>query len=131
VSYRWVEHTAEVQMEIEAPTEETVFTDALRAFGELLADSAGGEQVWREVVLDGRERAALLVQWLDELVFLAETEDLVPEDVGRIELSDRGLVATIGCRRGSPRHLVKGATYHRLAFERLPDGYRASVVLDV
>ena len=67
--------------------------------------------------MDGRERAVLLVEWLDELVFLAETEDLVPEDMVRIELSEDGLAATVRCRRGSPRHLVKAATYHRLAFE--------------
>jgi SHS2 domain-containing protein len=131
VSYRWVEHTAEVQMEIEAPTEEAVFSDALHAIGELLADEGGGEQVWREVAVNGDERAALLVRWVDELVYLAETDDLVPEDVGRIAMSDCGLVATVRCRRGSPRHLVKGATYHQLAFERSGGGFRATVVLDV
>jgi protein archease len=131
VSYRWVEHTAELQMEIEAKTEEAVFTDALHALAELLADDVAGEQVWREVAVDGHERAVLLVGWVDELVFLAETEDLVPEAVGRVELSDSGLVATVRCHRGSPRHLVKGATYHRLAFEHFGRGFRATVVLDV
>jgi protein archease len=131
MSYRWVEHTAEVEMEIDAATEEAVFTDALHALGELLADGAGGDHVWREVAVGGHERAALLVEWLDELVYLVETEDLVPEDVGRIEFSDRGLVATVRCRRGSPRHVVKGATYHRLAFERSGPSFRATVVLDV
>ncbi len=130
MSYRWVEHTGEVQVEIEAATEEAVFKDAARALGELLAD-AGGEPVSRQVTLDGHERAALLVDWLDELVFLAETEGLVPEAVGRIELSARGLVAAVRCRRGSPRHLVKGATYHRLEFKRSRHGCRATVVLDV
>jgi len=118
-------------MEIEAPSEEAVFTDALRGLGELLADDGGGEQVRREVAVDGRERAILLVEWLNELVFLAETEDFVPEDVGRIQLSDHGLVASVCGHRGSPRHVVKGATYHRLAFERFGRGYCASVVLDV
>jgi SHS2 domain-containing protein len=131
MSYRWVEHTAEVQMEIDAASEEEVFADALRALAELLADHVSGEQVWREVVLDGHERAALLLRWLDELVFLAETEDLVSEEVERIDLSDCGLVASVRCRRGRPRHLVKGATYHRLAFERSGQGFRATVVLDV
>jgi SHS2 domain-containing protein len=131
MSYRWVEHTAEVEMEIEAGTEEAVFADALRALAELLADDVGAEQVLREVAVEGHERAALLVAWLDELVYLAETEDLVPEDSRRIELSDRGLVATVRCHRGSPRHLIKGATYHRLGFERAGQGFRATVVLDV
>jgi SHS2 domain-containing protein len=73
----------------------------------------------------------LLVDWLDELVYLAETESLVPDEVSRLELSDRGVVATVQCHRGSPRHLVKGATYHRLTFERTPRWFRATVVLDV
>ncbi|MGZ4183282.1 MAG: archease, partial [Solirubrobacteraceae bacterium] len=73
MSYRWVEHTAEVEVEIEAKSEEAVFADALHAFGELLGDGGGGQRVLREVVLDGRERSALLVGWLDELVYLAET----------------------------------------------------------
>lgn len=131
MSYRWVEHTAEVEVQIEAGTEEAVFADALHALTELLADDIGGEQVLREVAVDGQERTALLVAWLDELVYLAETEDLVPEDTRRIELSDRGLAATVRCHRGSPRHLIKGATYHRLSFERSGQGFRATVVLDV
>ncbi len=131
MSYRWVEHTAEVQIEIEASIEAAVFTEALHAFAELLADDARGEYVWRDVAVEAGERAALLVGWLDELVYLVETEDLVPEEVVRIELSDGGLVASVRCRRGSPRHVVKGATYHRLAFERSNHGFRATVVLDV
>ena len=118
-------------MEIEAATEEALFTDALHALRELLADDLAGAQVWREVRVEGDERAALLVRWLDELVFLAETEDLVPEDVEHMELSDRGLIATVRCRRDRPRHVVKGATYHDLAFERCDGSVRATVVLDV
>jgi len=118
-------------MEIEAATEEALFTDALHAVGELLEDDVSGPQVLREVTVNGHERAALLVLWLDELVFLAETEDLVPEDVEQMELSERGLVAMVRCRRGRPRHVVKGATYHDLAFERSAGCVRARVVLDV
>ena len=131
MSYRWVEHTAELEMEIEASTEEGVFGDALHAMRELLASGGGDEQVWREVAVDAGDRAALLASWLDELVYFAEAEDLVPEEVGRLDLSDRGLVATVRFRRGSPRHLVKGVTYHRLAIEPSGRGYRATVVLDV
>jgi SHS2 domain-containing protein len=131
VSYRWVEHTADVELAIEAPTEEAVFIDSLHALRELLGDDGGSAQVVREIRLEGRERAVLLVDWLDELVYLAETEDLVPEHVQAIKRSDRGLLATVRCRRGRPRHLVKGTTYHRLVFERMSGGFRAAVVLDV
>ena len=131
MSYRWVEHTAELELEIEAPTKEAVFVDTLRALAELLGEDSHGDRFSREIVVRGRECAVLLRDWLDELVFLAETEGIVPEDVGRIELSERGLAATVECHRGNPRHVVKGATYHRLAFEPCDRGFRARVVLDV
>jgi SHS2 domain-containing protein len=131
VSYRWVEHTTALEIEIEASTEEGVFVDALLALAELLGHEDKGAPVCREIAIGGRERAALLVEWLDELVFIAETEDLVPENAVRVELSGDGLAATVRCRRGSPRHLIKAATYHRLAFEPAEHGFRATVVLDV
>jgi SHS2 domain-containing protein len=131
VSYRWVEHTGELELEIEAPSQEAVFAEALHALAELLGDDGHGDHVLHEVAVDGQERAVLLTEWLNELVYLAETEDLVPEKLGRIELSERGLAATVRCHHGHPRHLVKGATYHRLRFERSERGFRASVVLDV
>jgi SHS2 domain-containing protein len=132
MSYRWVEHTGELELEIEASTEEGVFVDALQALAELLADDGRGDRVWREIEVAGpRARAVLLLEWLEELVYLAETECLVPERVEWIEVSDAGVVASVRCHRGSPRHLVKGATYHRLAFARTRDGFGATVVLDV
>jgi SHS2 domain-containing protein len=137
VSYRWVEHTAELELEIEAPTKEAVFVDALHALAELLGEDSHGDRFSREIsfsreiMVRGRECAVLLRDWLDELVFLAETEGIVPDEVGRIELSERGLAATVECHRGNPRHLVKGATYHRLVFEPCDRGFHASVVLDV
>jgi protein archease len=131
MSYRWIEHTAEVEIEIEAASEEGVFIDALRALAELVADDRHAEHVARELKVNARERAVLLLEWLDELVYLAETEGLAPEDVERIELSDGGLVAMVRCRRDDQRHVVKGATYHHVAFERSGAGFRATVVLDV
>jgi protein archease len=129
--YRWVEHTAEIELEIDAPTPEAVFTEALHALGELIGEGPCGASVHCELAVAGDELASLLVRWLDELVYRAEVEGLVPEDVERIAIDGHGIAATVRCHQGSPRHLVKAATYHRLAFERADGGYRAKVVLDV
>ncbi len=118
-------------MEIEAATEQDVFGEALHALAELLGDDEGGGRLVREVVVSAPQRDELLLAWLDELVYLAETEDLVPEGLERLERSRDGLRAAVRFRRGRPRHLVKGATYHRLIFERRGGGFRARVVLDV
>ena len=132
MSYRWVEHTAELELEIEAPTEEQVFGDALAALAELLSEEkAGGEPTFVEISLAGEDRALLLADWLDELLFLAETRGLVPAEVERIELSTRSLSATVRSFRTIPSPLVKGITHHRLSFERRGSAFCASLVLDV
>jgi SHS2 domain-containing protein len=129
--YRWIEHTGELEIEIESPSEEAVFADALSALGELLGEQPGGEPARHEVDLDASERATLLVEWLSELVFLAETEAFVPERIAGLELAASGVRAVVEGRRGNPRHLVKAVTYHRLEFRPDGDVWRARIVLDV
>lgn len=129
--YRWVEHTGELEVELEAASEPEVFEAGLEAMRELLA--AGEKPVSLEVTIDlpGRDRAALIADWLGELAFLGETEGLVPDRLIALDLEEDGLRATVEGWEGDPPHLVKGATYHRLSFERTDGGWRARVVLDV
>jgi SHS2 domain-containing protein len=131
MGYRWVDHTAELELHIAAPTEAAVFEEALKAFGELVGDGSTEERVEFDVELTAPDRPALLVSWLDELVYRAETEDVVPDGAERIVVNGDRLAATVRGFRGAPRHLVKGVTYSGLAFEREDDSYHARVVLDV
>jgi SHS2 domain-containing protein len=129
--YCWIEHTAELELAIETPAEEKVFADALAALGELLGEEPGGTAARHEIRVSAPDRAALLAEWLSELVFLAETEAFVPERVVGLEFLDDSVLATVEGRRGDPPHLVKAVTYHRLEFRRDGDVWRARVVLDV
>jgi len=127
--YRFVEHTAELELEFEAGTPEGVFEEARRAFEEL-AGTGGGEIVERPVALDARDLPALLAAWLDELVFLADTEGLVAESA-TLALEGTRLSGTVRGRRGEPRPLVKGVTLHRLRFAQENAVWCGRVVLDV
>jgi SHS2 domain-containing protein len=132
-SHRLLEHVAEAELLLEAPTEEGVFVAALDAFREL-ADGTGhpaGAPITHEVALEGREPGLLLADWLGELIFLAEVEGFVPEQVAELGLDDRGLHATIAGHRGRLRHLVKAVTLDGLELERRGPAWRAHVVLDV
>lgn len=129
--FRWVEHTAELELEIEAPSKEAVFGEALAAFAELVRDEDGSPTAW-EIALEADDLPMLLVDWLQELIYLGETKGLVPERIASLELEEGSLSATVEGHAGEPRHLVKAVTLHRL--ELRPDdggGWRARVVLDV
>ena len=133
IVYRWIEHTAELELEIEAGTEEAVFEQALVALGEVLGERAGddGEPATHRVEAGARDRATLLAEWLGEIAYLAETEGLVPEAVERIELRADAVEATVTGRRASPPHLIKAVTYHRLGMWKDGKAWRARIIFDV
>jgi SHS2 domain-containing protein len=140
--HSWVDHTGELELSLEGSSREELFAEALKAFGELLAEHEpdegtdahrppSGEEIEREIAVSAPDQATLLAEWLSELSFHAERAGLVPLRVGRLELADRSLDATVVARRGRPPHLVKAVTYHRLGMWADEKTWRARVVLDV
>jgi SHS2 domain-containing protein len=131
MAYRFVEHVGEVEVELEAPSEAGVFEAALAAFAELAAADGAGEPAQHDFELEASDRALLLVDWLNELVYLAEVERFIPERVVSLKLADGRLRATVAGRRDQPRHLVKGVALSNLELAEEGGGWRGRVVLDV
>lgn len=131
MTWRWVDHTAELELHVEAPTAERVFAEAAAALGELLAGPEDGEPASHELELASRDLPTLLADWLEELVELADVEDFVPERVTALALDGPTLRATVEGHRGEARPLVKAVTYHGLGLEHKTGVWRARVVLDV
>jgi SHS2 domain-containing protein len=127
--YEWADHTAEVELHIEADSEETIFRDAVRAYAELVgADCEPTER--RSVIVAAHDRATLLAQWLEELIYLGE-DGFTVIGASKLELGSNRVVAAL---EGCPKHarpLVKAVTYHRLEFGRKGGRWNARVVLDV
>jgi SHS2 domain-containing protein len=130
--HRFIDHTAELELELEAATREGVLVEAAAALGELLGPQpAAAPPARRQLRVTGTDDATLLAAWLDELVFLAETEGFVPTGVDEITVGDGEAQAVVSGRRGSPPHLVKGVTYNNLDLSRHGRRWRGRVVLDV
>ena len=129
--YRWIEHTGELELELAAATERGIFESGFEAMCDLLSNGESPERLEISVQVEGRDRSALLADWLGELAFLAETRGLTPDRLSLLELDEGGLRAMVQGWEGAPPHLVKGATYHRLSLAPTDAGWRARVVLDV
>jgi SHS2 domain-containing protein len=134
VPYGWGEHTGELELWVTARSASEVFEEAVRAVAELLGSEEGETGAGSEarlVAIEGGDHARQLAGWLEELAFLAETEGFVPEHAEELRVAPAGVSARIVGHIGSPPHLIKAVTLHRLAFEPEGDGWRARVVLDV
>jgi len=133
-SHRWIEHTAELQLELRARSEAAIFRQAVHALRDLLEDDkepAAGARASRTVEVEATDRGALLAEWMAELVLLAETDGLVPDEARDLVVGEDSVTAVVVGRTCAPRHRVKAVTYHDLALHRDRDGWHGNVVLDV
>ena len=132
-AFEEIEHTADLALLIRGATLPELFTNAARAMFLQMGDVESVQPVvTRRVKVSGVDIESLLVAWLNQLLYLAETRHEVYTDWRIHFLSAFALRATV---RGGPASgqitLIKGATYHNLAIEAGPQGYQATVVLDV
>jgi len=135
--FRILEHTADVGFEASGATREEVFANAARALFSLIVEP--DSVVPREEVrirVEGRDAPDLLVNWLSELLYLHDAEGWLFRDLEVRLGEDRSLVAVArGEKIVRERHqlklLVKAITYHQLALEETPEGWRARVYVDI
>ena len=135
--FRILEHTADIGFEVFGATRKEVFSNAARALIHLVVDL--DSIVPREEVairVQGPDPAGLLVNWLSEILYLQDAEHWLFSEFVIQELADTSLQAVArGEKFDRARHqaklLVKAITYHQLALEQTPDGWRAQIYVDI
>jgi SHS2 domain-containing protein len=133
-SHHFLEHTGETRLLVRGRTLEEVFAEAALAFGDLERESLHptAETAYGIVQVESGDLPALLVDWLNELIYWCETERAVPAQVSPTFPSPGRLEARVsGPRLAHRPALVKAATHHGLRLEHAGDGWEAEVVLDV
>ena len=128
-----VEHTAEWAYRVWGSTLEELFVRAAKGLyvlaGVTLEDSS---RVDREIQLKGLDRISLLVAWLNELLFLFESEGLAFDRFEVLQLDGDVLrVQASGAPVREWMKHIKAATYSNLSICQSDLGFEATVVLDV
>lgn len=131
---RFIEHTADFGLDVEAPSLEECFARAAAALFSSFAEdapAAGPDERALELTLSASNLEELLVLWLEELLYRTEAERLVFRafKVDAIEgLRLRGWAAGVP---GPGEPPIKGVTRHDLWVRKEGDIWRAHVILDV
>lgn len=142
MGFRFLDHTADLAVEVTAPTVPGLFAEAARAFADCVTDVTALEpRQLLNVRLTASAHDELLVDFLNELLFRFEGGGFLPcrALVSLDGAAERGweLQARL---EGEPfdldrhpyRTQIKGITWHGLTLAQLEDGtWRAMVVLDV
>ncbi len=137
MSYRLVEHTADMGLEVQAASLEELFGEAADGLRELMfGPPAGDSRLSAHLQVSGQEVGELLVNWLNDILYLFEVRGIYPVAFEVQAVSD---TSATGLVRGEPfdagRHpverVVKAVTYHQLEVRRTAADWRARVYVDL
>ena len=119
--YKLLEHTADAMVEAYGKDLGERFGNAAYAMFDLMTDLKKVEPKGElKIALSGESRDQLLVDFLEQLLFLHETEDLIFSKF-EVKTDGKKLEARVWGekfdeRKHSKRTVVKAITYHRMEF---------------
>jgi len=135
--YRQLPHPADMVWRLWGASLPELFANAGRALSATLTDRRYlRRRATREVTLAAGDREALLVDWLNHLLYLFDIDGFLGRDFQVELLPGERLEARVQGDIFDPqRHpqgtAIKAATFHQLAIARQDDGWQATVVLDL
>ncbi len=131
-----IEHTADAGIRAYGSDVREAFANAAKGLFSLITELDDvGEAEYRDIELTAPDQENLLVEWLNELIYLFDVENIIFKRFDITRLSNTQIKArSYGERVDSSRHKletgVKAATYHMLKIER-DNGCRVEVLFDI
>ena len=134
--FRILEHTADMGIEAAGETLDELLVQAARGLMEIISGAEALPREERVVEVTAGEGAELLVNWLNEILFLFDPGGFFPADFIIEEATENRVKGRITGEPFDPqRHPIdreiKAATYHQVQLERGADGWLARVYLDL
>ncbi len=134
--YEFFEHTADAEFKAYGKSLEEAFENAALAMFSLIVEEgtlAGKET--RNISVEGKDSEALLYNFLEELLFLIDSEGFLMKGVIAITIAEGNLQAEV---KGDiiddsihPHGEVKAVTYNRMKIGKEKDIYHVRVVVDL
>jgi SHS2 domain-containing protein len=132
-TFEEIEHTADLAIRAYGQDMRELFANAAYGMFALMAEpSLEGPAREREVSLEAMDYESLLVDWLNELIYLHEVERETYSQFAIETLSPEKLKAHVtGGPTKSKTKAIKAATFHDLAIKETANGLVTTIVFDV
>jgi len=138
--YEYFEHTADVKFKAFGKNLEEAFANASFAmFNVLIENNKVKPKIKKSLSVRGKDLKALLYNFLEELLFLLDSEHFLLGDIGNVKIDRIGkeyVLNTIiqGDKTGKDYAItgdIKAVTYNEMEIKENSEGCTVQVVLDV
>ncbi|MBP1748332.1 MAG: hypothetical protein H6Q52_871 [Deltaproteobacteria bacterium] len=132
--FRILDHDADIRIEVYGASRHELFENAAKGIFSLLTDPAHVRPVTeKKVVVNGN--GELLVNFLNELLFIWDVERFIPVEIA-VDFVPDGVSALLkGENFDEERHFIqlemKAVTYHNFSMTEDNGTYKATFVIDV
>jgi SHS2 domain-containing protein len=122
-----------LRLHVVGKTKEDLFLNALRGMASVMKASTGHEPAGSDVEVRSPDSSALLVDFLNEVIYLSNVNKAVYNEVFFRSLSDTSLSAKLeGFSVDKFDEDIKAATHHEADIKTRPDGYlEVTLVFDI
>ena len=135
--YSMIDHTADFGIHVFGKDSEALFANAAFALFDLVTDiSAVKGENKKKITVTGSDWPDLMVNWLRELLYLWNGNEILVKEVDIHSISEKRLSATVFYEPyDSDRHIIKmdikAVTYHQIQVARSPRDWQARIIFDV
>ena len=132
-----IEHTADIGITVYGKSLEELFENsAYGMFSQMTDIKKVNPEDKVEVQVEGYDKESLLVNWLNELLYLSTTRKILFSEFKLRKIRNNSLSAEIRGEKINPKkhflHLeIKAATYHNLKITKTKKGYQTTIIFDV
>ncbi|MFW6147230.1 MAG: archease [Thermodesulfobacteriota bacterium] len=135
--FRYIDHTGDLGVEVFGDSLRSLFQHAGEAFTDIITEAeAIGLGKSKHIDLLADRVDDLMVYWLNEFVFLFDTEGFLPKVFDIVSIDESHIEAAVqGETYDEQQHpiktAVKGATYHQLEVVREGNRWKARIIFDL
>lgn len=135
--YELLEHTADIYIRVKAKDLKELFKNAASAMFDIMAEKRASklQKIKKIKVKEEADNLdELFINWLNELLSLSATKELIFSDFKIKKLTENNIEAVLtggGLSHYKINTEIKAATYHALKIEKIKSIWQAEVVFDV
>ena len=133
-NFEFLEHTADVKFQAWGKTLEEAFSNCALAVSKTLCQELIKRKKTYKIKAYGQDNESLLYNFLEELLYLFDTENFILARVKEIKIKDNKLTAKVigdNVEKYEIKAYIKSPTYNDMFIKKEKDKWIAQVVMDV
>ena len=132
--YEYLEHTADIKFQAFGKTMKEAFSNSAYAMMNVIFEEKVREKIIKKIKINGIDEKSLLYNFLEEILFLLNTEFFLLSRIKKIEIKSKELTADLTGDNSKEYKLgldIKAVTYNDMFIKKEKDKFTIQVVIDI